>query len=37
MGPVGSQIDYLECQDTDWEGGNEKGFSMRYYCGMGSC
>ena len=24
MGPVGSQMDYLGCQDTDWEGGNDK-------------
>ena len=24
MGPVGSQMDYLECQDTDWEAGNDK-------------
>ena len=24
MGPVGSQVDYLGCQDTDWEGGNDK-------------
>ena len=24
MGPVGSQMDYLGCQDTDWESGNDK-------------
>ena len=24
MGPVGSQMDYLGCQDTEWEGGNDK-------------
>ena len=24
MEPVGSQMDYLGCQDTEWEGGNDK-------------
>ena len=24
MGPVGSQMDYLGCQDTEWDGGNDK-------------